>query len=70
MLKQMGAVVVMAGVFVASQAQAALPAEATAAFTAIGTSITDVVAAVWVPLGIVVAAFVAFKLFRRGTSKI
>jgi len=50
-------------------AHAALPAEATAAFTTISTGVTDVIAAVWPILAAVVGGFSLMKLFKRGASK-
>jgi hypothetical protein len=55
---------------VAISAHAALPAEATAAFTSLDTNVTDIIAAVWPILASVVGGFVLFKLFRRGMNKI
>jgi len=52
------------------QAFAALPTEATAAFTSIGTMITDVIAATWVPVALVTVGFIGIKLFKRGGNKV
>ncbi len=52
-----------------ASAQAALPTEATAAFTSVSGNVTDIVAAVWPILGTVTAAFALFKLFKRGVSR-
>jgi hypothetical protein len=67
----------VSGVFVAAlalcvsvPAHAALPAEATAAFTEIGTSATDMLAAGWVPIGLVAAGIIGYKLFKRVTNKV
>lgn len=60
------------GVFVAgtvaavSSAHAALPTEATAAFTALGGNVTDITTAVWPILGAVTGAFALMRLFKRG----
>lgn len=55
---------------VAGSAFAVLPAEATSAFTALDTAATDVLAAVWPIVGLVLAGFVTIKLVKRGVSKI
>ena len=54
----------------ATQAQAALPTEATAAFTALSGNVTDILSAVWPIVGAVVAGFTLLGLFKRGASKI
>ncbi len=51
-------------------AMAALPAEATAAFTAVSGNVTDIFAAVWPIVGAVTAGFILIKLFKRGAGKI
>ncbi len=51
-------------------AQAALPAEATAAFTALSGNVTDIFAAVWPIVATVTGGFVLIKLFKRGSSKV
>lgn len=50
-------------------ASAALPTEATAAFTALSGNVTDITGAVWPILGAVTGAFALMKLFKRGTSR-
>lgn len=54
---------------VAVSANAALPSEATAAFTASGTAISDAVAAAWVPIGAALAAGMVIKMVKRFMSK-
>lgn len=54
---------------VVSQAHAALPAEATAAFTAISGNVTDVLAAVWPIVALTVGGFILIKLFKKGANK-
>lgn len=64
--------VVLAGLlamFVSGIASAALPTEATAAFTQISGNVTDVIAAVWPILATVVGAFALMKLFKKGANK-
>lgn len=51
-------------------ASAALPTEATAAFTTLSGAATDVLAAIWPIIGVVLAGFVTIKLVKRGVSKI
>jgi len=65
-LLSMAAVLMLVSV----SAMAALPTEAATAFTTLGTNVDDIVAAVWPILASAVGAFVLFKLFRRGMSKI
>ena len=63
---------VLVGVFlagVAGMAQAALPAEATAAFTGLATNVTDINAAVWPILAAVVGGFALMKLFKKGANR-
>lgn len=48
---------------------AALPAEATAAFTTITGYATDIFAAIWPLLAFIVGGFVLIKLFKRGVNK-
>ena len=50
-------------------AHAALPTEATAAFTTISTGVTDVLAATWPILAAVVGGFALMKLFKKGASR-
>ncbi|GAO35794.1 hypothetical protein SCT_1186 [Sulfuricella sp. T08] len=73
MLKTVGQKVVVigsaAGALVAGSASAALPAEATAAFTSLSGSVTDILAAIWPILAAVTVGFALIKLFKRGTSK-
>lgn len=52
-----------------ASAFAALPAEATAAFTSLSGSVTDILAAIWPILAAVTGGFALIKLFKRGTSK-
>lgn len=60
----------LASVMLAGAAQAALPTEATAAFTTVSTSVTDVFAAVWPIIAAVVGGFVLIKLFKKGAGAI
>lgn len=69
-MKKQNALVVVALMLAAGAANAALPAEATAAFTGLGTAVSDVLAAVWPIVGAVLAGFVTIKLVKRGASKI
>lgn len=48
---------------------AALPTEATAAFTALSTNATDVIAAIWPILALVTGGFALMKLFKKGASR-
>jgi hypothetical protein len=55
---------------VATQAHAALPTEATAAFTSLSGNVTDIFAAVWPIVAAVVGGFVLIGLFKKGASKV
>ena len=50
-------------------AHAALPAEATAAFTALGGNVNDILTAIWPILAAVVGGFALMKLFKKGASR-
>lgn len=50
-------------------AHAALPTEATAAFTAISGNVTDVLAAMWPIVALATGGFVLVKLFKKGANK-
>jgi len=50
-------------------AHAALPTEATAAFTTVTGYVTDILAAIWTILPISVGGFLLIRLFKKGTSK-
>lgn len=54
---------------IGSQAHAVLPAEATAAMTALGTNTTDMLAIVWPVVSLSVGGFALIKLFRKGANK-
>ncbi len=54
---------------VAAFAHAALPAEATSAFTALSGNLTDIFAAVWPILAISVGGWTLIKLFKKGAGK-
>ena len=64
-------VVIGAALAVASSlASAALPAEATAAFTSMSSNLQEVIAAVWPMVATATVAFVLIKVFKRGMAKI
>jgi len=50
-------------------AHAALPTEATAAFTALSGNVTDVLAVIWPIVTLGVGGFALIKLFKKGASK-
>lgn len=54
---------------VVSSAHAALPTEATAAFTAVSDNATAVLAAVWPIVGLVTGGFILIRLFKKGANK-
>lgn len=64
-----GLLVAMSLAVVPGVALAALPAEATGAFTTITGYATDIFAAIWPLLAFVVGGFVLIKLFKRGVNK-
>lgn len=63
------AVVGLFSMMVAGIASAALPAEATAAFTDVTTAVTDVVAAIWPIVALVLVSFITIKLVKKGANK-
>jgi len=52
-----------------ASAHAALPTEATTAFTAISGNVTDVLAAMWPIVALATGGFVLVKLFKKGANK-
>lgn len=66
--KQMGLAGAALLAFV-NNAMAALPTEATAAFTTITGNVTDVLAAIWPIVALAVGGFTLIKLFKKGASK-
>ena len=54
---------------VIASAHAALPTEATAAFSAISGNVTDVLAAMWPIVALATGGFVLVKLFKKGANK-
>jgi len=54
---------------VVASAHAALPTEATAAFSAISGNVTDVLAAMWPIVALATGGFVLVKLFKKGANK-
>lgn len=52
-----------------TSAHAALPTEATAAFSAISGNVTDVLAAMWPIVALATGGFVLVKLFKKGANK-
>ncbi|EGU31009.1 hypothetical protein VII00023_20732 [Vibrio ichthyoenteri ATCC 700023] len=50
-------------------ASAALPAEAEAAFTAVSTFATDVIAAAWPIVTLLTVGFIGMKLFKKAANK-
>lgn len=54
----------------AVSAHAALPAEATAAFTGIQGNVTDILAVLWPIVASLTGGFVLISLFKKGASKV
>lgn len=69
MNKQKSLLALVALMLAAASAQAALPAEATAAFSAISGNVTDVLAAMWPIVALATGGFVLVKLFKKGANK-
>lgn len=68
-VKRYTAPILVAGLtVVAGSAHAALPTEATAAFTGLSGNVTDIFAAVWPIVAMVVGGFVLIKLFKKGAN--
>lgn len=67
-IKKYGLAVVLGSSAMA--ANAALPTEATAAFTALSGNVTDILAAVWPIVATVVGGFVLIKLFKKGAGAV
>lgn len=61
--------VVAATALGALQAHAALPPEATAAFTALQSDFNSMMTLVWGVLGVTTAAWVIVKVFKKGANK-
>lgn len=54
----------------AGVANAALPTEATAAFTAVSGNVADIFSAIWPVIATVTGGFVLIRLFKKGTGAI
>lgn len=54
----------------AGSAHAALPTEATAAFTTLTGNVTDIFAAIWPIVAAVTGGFVLVSLFKKGAGKV
>ncbi len=54
---------------IAAFAHAALPAEATAAFTSLSDNLAAIFAAVWPIVAMAVGGWALIKLFKKGASK-
>ncbi|WP_289086335.1 major coat protein [Spongiibacter tropicus] len=65
-----GASVLGAVSMMAMSAHAALPTEATAAMTAIGTGVSDAEAAAWPIIGAALVAGIVIKLVKRFANKV
>lgn len=52
-----------------ASAHAALPTEASAAFSTISGNVTDVLAAMWPIVALATGGFVLVKLFKKGANK-
>jgi Inoviridae major coat protein len=61
--------VVAGAVLLASNANAALPAEATSAVTDVTTFATDMIAAAWPIVALITVGSIGIKLFKKFTNK-
>lgn len=50
-------------------AHAALPAEASAAFTSLSGNVTDILTEIWKIVPVAVGGFVLVRLFKKGANK-
>ncbi|MUK67664.1 major coat protein [Aliivibrio fischeri] len=64
------ALIVLSALVGSTTANAALPAEAEAAMTAIGTLITDFIAAGWPIVVSLVVGVIGIKLFKKFSAKV
>jgi len=69
MFQKIGSVIGSTSLGMVASAHAALPTEATAAFTAISGNVTDVLAAMWPIIALATGGFVLVKLFKKGANK-
>lgn len=60
----------LASVVVANAAQAALPSEATTAFTTLKTDGESLVSSAWGPVAAITVGFVLIGLFKRAAAKV
>lgn len=58
-----------AAVAYVENALAALPTEATNAFSTISGNVTDILAAVWPIVALATGGFILIKLFKKGANK-
>lgn len=65
----LGSTVLASALVASGSAMAALPAEATAAFTTISGNVTDVLSAVWPIVALATGGFILIKLFKKGANK-
>lgn len=63
-------VLLAVSLFASVAAHAALPTEATAAFTTVSGNVTDIFAAIWPIVAVVTGGFVLIRLFKKGTGAI
>jgi len=69
MLQKIGSVIGATSLGMVASAHAALPTEATAAFSTISGNVTDVLAAMWPIIALATGGFVLVKLFKKGANK-
>lgn len=70
MVRRAGAAVIGAASLVAAQAHAALPTEATTAFTSLKADAESLITAAWPVVAAITVGFVLISLFKRAAGKV
>jgi hypothetical protein len=70
MVRRLGTAVVAAATMVSVQAHAALPTEATTAFTQLKADAESLITAAWPVVAAITVGFVLISLFKRAAGKV
>lgn len=70
MIRQLAGVALAAGSMVAVQAHAALPTEATTAFTTLKADAESLITTAWPVVAAITVGFVLISLFKRAAGKV
>lgn len=70
MVRRAAAVALAAGSMIAVQAHAALPTEATTAFTSLKADAESLITAAWPVVAAITVGFVLISLFKRAAGKV